>query len=193
MERWLNTVLLILLAALVGSTWLMRRDYAQRNAEFLPGMVSTPRYNDQSANPAFPDGKTLQRPAAGTISMGHVPVHYGITPEEAARAGEELKNPIPDSVEAELDRGGLVFSTFCQPCHGTGGLGDGTVTKRGFPPPPSLLAEKALKLKDGQMFHILTYGQGNMPSLASQIARQDRWRVIKKVRSLQKQAGVVRR
>ncbi len=40
-------------------------------------------------------------------------------------------------------------------------------------------------MKDGQLFHVLTYGQNNMPSYASQITRQDRWNVIAYVRSLQ--------
>jgi mono/diheme cytochrome c family protein len=53
--------------------------------------------------------------------------------------------------------------------------------------PPSLLAEHALKMKDGQMFHVLTFGQNNMPSYASQLSREDRWSVIGFVRSLQAQ------
>jgi mono/diheme cytochrome c family protein len=42
-------------------------------------------------------------------------------------------------------------------------------------------------MKDGQIFHILTYGQNNMPSYAGQISRDDRWKVIAYVRSLQAQ------
>jgi mono/diheme cytochrome c family protein len=41
-------------------------------------------------------------------------------------------------------------------------------------------------MKDGQMFHVLTYGQGNMPSFAAQLSREDRWNVILHVRMLQK-------
>ena len=40
-------------------------------------------------------------------------------------------------------------------------------------------------MKDGQLFHILTYGQNNMASYAGQISRDDRWNVIAYVRSLQ--------
>jgi mono/diheme cytochrome c family protein len=63
------------------------------------------------------------------------------------------------------------------------------VTQRGFPPPPSLLAEHALQMKEGQMFHVLTFGQNNMPSYASQISREDRWNAIAYVRMLQAQAA----
>jgi len=40
-------------------------------------------------------------------------------------------------------------------------------------------------MKDGQMFHVLTYGQGNMPSLAAQLSVDDRWSVILHMRMLQ--------
>lgn len=41
------------------------------------------------------------------------------------------------------------------------------------------------------MFHILTYGQNNMPSYASQLSRQDRWNVIAYLRTLQATASPV--
>ena len=86
--------------------------------------------------------------------------------------------------------GEFVFENYCATCHGAGGLGNGPVAQRGFPPPPSLLADKTRKMKDGHLFHVLTYGQNNMPSYASQISREDRWNVIGYVRSLQNAAPV---
>lgn len=88
---------------------------------------------------------------------------------------------------AALDRGAAVYATFCEICHGAGGAGDGTVARRGFPAPPSLLAEKARNLADGEMFHILTYGRANMPAYRSQIDREDRWRAVLHVRRLQEE------
>jgi mono/diheme cytochrome c family protein len=81
-----------------------------------------------------------------------------------------------------------VFANFCAVCHGAGAAGNGTVPQRGYPAPPSLLVEHAIKMKDGQMFHVLTYGQNNMPSYASQLSRDDRWNVILYVRAMQKAA-----
>lgn len=185
----LNTILLVLLVLVVVLTWTLRRDFTRRNLEFLPGMVGSVPFNAQSANPNFPDGKTLRKPVAGTIARGFMPFPYNATPEDAIRAGMELQNPVSDTLHEAVQRGSFVYATFCQPCHGTGGLGDGPVVRRGFPPPPSFFAEKALKMKDGQMFHILTYGQANMPPLAAQISREDRWKVILKVREMQHRAA----
>jgi mono/diheme cytochrome c family protein len=98
----------------------------------------------------------------------------------AALAGERYA--------ASLERGSRVYLTFCISCHGPKGGGDGPVTQRGYPPPPSMLTGKSMQMKDGQLFHILTYGQGSMAPFAAQLSRELRWDVINYVRDLQSKA-----
>ncbi len=186
MRAMVNILLLIMLTVVVVSIWFLKRDYTQRNQEFLPGMVESVPFDAQAENRHFADGKTLQSPSEGTIARENLPIHYKATQEDAKRAGEEIFNPIADTLENEIERGATVFATICSPCHGAGGLGDGNVVKKGFPPPPSLFAEKAMKMKDGQLYHIITYGQNNMPSLTGQVQKMDRWRVVSYVRSMQR-------
>jgi len=100
------------------------------------------------------------------------------------RAGSFAVRFAPNDAKI-LARGKVVFENYFLPCHGAHGTGDGTVAQRGFPMPASLLAPRAVQMADGQMFHVLTYGQNNMPSYAVQVGREDRWRVIAYVRSLQ--------
>jgi mono/diheme cytochrome c family protein len=183
--RLLNTILLALFLLSIVSLWVFQSDDTRPNVEFFPDMAHSPRYAAFAPNPTFADGKTLQAPPPGAIARGYLPLDYAATPEDAAQAGRDLVNPVAPDDEAALVRGQKVFETFCSPCHGAGARGDGLVAQRGFPPPPSLLADKAVALADGQVFHILTYGQNNMASYASQISREDRWRVIRYVRSLQ--------
>lgn len=100
--------------------------------------------------------------------------------------------PPPDpraKLNASIQRGAEVYNVFCVSCHGSTGAGDGPVTKRGFPPPPSLTTGKSVQMKDGQLFHILTYGQGSMSSMAAQLDRNRRWDVINFVRGLQQSAA----
>jgi mono/diheme cytochrome c family protein len=186
--KLINAILLVVLAVLVGTIFLVRRNYPTRNVEILPGMVSYVAYNAQSSNPNFGDGKTLQRPVEGTVVRGFAPLPYKATPEDAIRAGQELGNPLnsKDST-SDLERGAFVYTNICKPCHGAGGAGDGLIPQKGFPPPPSLLAENARKLPDEQMFHLITYGQRNMPALETQVTRKDRWRAVKYIRLLQQQ------
>ncbi len=186
----LNAFLLVALVASVTASWLLSPDPGRPNLEFLPQMAHAPRYNAFSPNPNFENGATLQRPEPGSIPRGWMPLHYAATPQDALRAGEELHSPLQPGNERAHQRGAFVFANFCAVCHGAGGAGNGPVAQRGYPPPPSLLAEHAQKMKDGQLFHILTYGQNNMPSYASQLSRDDRWSVILFVRSLQAAAPV---
>jgi mono/diheme cytochrome c family protein len=185
----LNVLLGLAFAASFGLMWASRRDVHQPNVEFFPDMAHAPRYAAFEPNPVFSDGKTLQAPPAGSIARGWLPLHYAATPADAERAGAELENPFPAGDGQALARGEQVFTTFCVPCHGAGARGDGPVAARGVPPPASLVAGRAPTLTDGHLFHILTYGQNNMASYASQIAREDRWRVILYVRSLQERTA----
>jgi mono/diheme cytochrome c family protein len=187
----LNGFLFLAVLASVTASWIFSSDPAKPNFEFLPQMAHSPRYNAFAPNPNFGDGSTLQRPEPGTISRGSMPLHYAATLQDALRAGEELKSPLDLTNVRARERGAFVFSNFCAVCHGAGGAGNGPVAQRGYPPPPSLLAEHALKMKDGQLFHVLTYGQNNMPSYASQLSREDRWNVILYVRTMQAAATPV--
>lgn len=181
----LNGLLFSLLALVSLSSWFLRGSAARTNYEFLPDMAHSPRYSAYAQNPNFRDGKTMQIPPTGTIARGHMPLHYAATQPDALRAGEELVNPLGPGNENSMQRGAKVFANFCAVCHGLDAAGKGPVAQRGFPPPPSLLLPHALQMKDGQIFHILTYGQNNMPSYASQLSPDDRWNVITYVRSLQ--------
>jgi len=181
----LNGFLLLAVIATVTASWVFTADATRPNFEFLPQMAHSPRYNAFAPNPNFTDGSTLQPPEPGSIPRSYVPLHYAATQQDAQRAGEELKNPLePDNLRAR-QRGEFVFANFCAVCHGPGGIGNGTVPQRGYPAPPSLLLEHAIEMNDGQMFHVLTYGQNNMPSYSSQLSREDRWNVILYVRAMQ--------
>jgi mono/diheme cytochrome c family protein len=186
---WWNAVLGVGLLLIVLLNWGLGDDRSRPNDEMMPEMVHSVPYNSYAPNPNFADGATLQRPQPGTIAHGHLPLHYKATPEDAVRAGEELANPVAADDARARQRGPVIFSQYCQVCHGPAGQGDGPVAKRGIPPPPPLTADKARLMKDGQLFHVLTYGQGNMASYAAQVPREDRWFVILHVRELQKQAA----
>jgi|SRR5215470_19053123 len=185
----LNAFLFVALLTSVSLSWLLTPNPARPNVEFLPQMAHAPRYNALAPNPNFTNGATLQPPEPGTISRELMPLHYEATVGDAIRSGEELRSPLSRDNLRARERGAFVFANFCAICHGAGGAGNGPVAQRGYPPPPSLSAGHAEKMKDGQLFHILTYGQNNMPSYASQLSRDDRWNVILYVRAMQAAAA----
>lgn len=162
-----NALLAIVAGGLIFTNFALRPQPSKRAYQFLPDMAQSPAYESFDANPNFKDGKTLRQPVPGTIryaSLAAIPRPHG------PRA---------------LARGEVVYRNFCQICHGATGVGDGTVAQRGFPTPPSLLAPNARKMTDDQIFAVLTNGRNNMPSYAAQVDRDDRWRAIAFVRSLQ--------
>jgi mono/diheme cytochrome c family protein len=191
-RQMLNLVLLAAVVVCLAFTWLLPRDESRPNFELMleAQMARSPAYDSFAPNTNFADGMTLRTPPPGTIARGEVPLHYEATPLDAARAGRELHNPVPANHLGVQERGALLFHTYCQVCHGPTGLGDGPLTRHGLPTPLSMLTGKAVQMQDGEMFHVLTYGQGNMPSHAAQLPPTDRWCVIHHVRRLQKKLTV---
>ena len=175
------------------------RDATRRNFEFMPEMVESPSYRPQDKNENFPNGMTAQVPPVGSVARGFLPLHVNSALLDTRTEWKQL-NPkqqdawnaykapaVPEAgAEAQAERGRVVFQIICRTCHGAGGTGDGAVTKRGVPPPPSLLADGAKAMSDGRMFRIITAGQGNMAAHAGQVTRADRWKVVAHIRRLQK-------
>lgn len=172
-------------AAFFGGGFLLRRDVRERNLEVLPAdMVRSPAAETGGVDAAFADGLVQRRPLPGTVPVDAPLEVFGPGPEEAKRAGDVLVNPLPAG-PAVAARGEKVFRSWCACCHGVSGRGDGAVTKRGFPPPPTLFRPEARVLRDGEIFHLVTHGRKDMPSHAGQVVVDDRWAVVRYVRSLQ--------
>ncbi|MBG0858228.1 MAG: cytochrome c, partial [Bacteroidales bacterium] len=126
-----------------------------------------------------------------SVPQGFLPFRYTIDPEERIRAGQELRNPFLPTVEA-VERGELIFTTFCIGCHGAGGKGDGQLYSSGLYPlkPRDLSGEVVRQLKDGEIFHTITLGFGSMGAHGSQVKPDDRWKLVKFIRKLQDEAAM---
>jgi cbb3-type cytochrome c oxidase subunit III len=188
MFRKLHLLLIMGMALCLAPIFFLRRDPSEPNLEVVMErqMARSPAFGAYSPNPNFPDNLTLRKPVPGTIAQGFKPFNYEPTPVDAVRAGKELKNPLSHGNLEVRRRGATLYKNYCQFCHGEGGLGDGPVSRRGFPAPLSFLGTAVLDMPDGEMYHILTYGKGNMPAHALQLSPLDRWAVILHVRVLQK-------
>jgi mono/diheme cytochrome c family protein len=176
--------------AAIGSALVLPagcRRAASPGYTYMPDMAEAVSYDAYAPNPVTRGGQTLIRPVAGTIPRGFHPLHYAPTAQDAERAGRELVNPLASTPET-LARGARVYQTFCRVCHGDVGLGDGPISAK-FPTPPSYASDRLLGMRDGQIFHTITFGTALMPSYASQIAPDDRWRAVLYVRRLQSEAG----
>ena len=188
--RWLDRTFIGVACAATSVSLLLWPDWTRRNLTYAPDMAVSPAVTTYSSSAVSEDAQSLRAPVPGTVPRGPLPLHYEATEADALRAAVELQ--VPPGIAAEPDRlrAEKLFEIYCQPCHGNDGHGDGITIKRGFQPPPSLLTQHARDMRDGQMFHVVTYGQKLMPSQASQVRADDRWRLILQVRRLQQRLPV---
>lgn len=102
---------------------------------------------------------------------------------------DALVNPLAGRMDAPtLERGEILYRSYCVVCHGETGLGDGpAVGENRFPAAlitMNLTREDALGLTDGYIFGIISNGRTLMPSYR-RIPADDRWYVVNYVRQLQ--------
>ena len=113
-----------------------------------------------------------------------MPYAYPNTTEGYEAAGLNLKSPV-EMTEATVAQGKIIYTKFCQHCHGEKGDGDGAVVTNGQHPPPGAYTGALKDLPEGKIFHTLTYGKGMMGSHASQLNKEERWLVTRYVQYLQ--------
>lgn len=139
-----------------------------------------------NSNPNNPFGMTMREPAANTVRRNpgeYLP--YRIPKDSIELASRVLTNPL-DSTEAVLADGQALYLSYCSPCHGGAGQGDGLVAAV-YLGVPSYNVGRYAELTEGHIFHTITYGRGRMNAHGSQIDIEDRWKIVRYVQQLQKQ------
>jgi len=97
-------------------------------------------------------------------------------------AGQPASVQSPATADS-LQRGRALFSIHCALCHGSTGIGDGSMSKYFSPRPFDLTSEHVHTLPDDVFFLVITEGLGPMPSLAENLSPVERWDVINYVHS----------
>ena len=122
------------------------------------------------------------KPVIGTMKRGELSPY--IVPNDTTLTSQinAVVNPLtalttPDSLEAAR-----LFNINCAVCHGAKAGNDGPLAPK-IGGVKSIVAA-APGYSDGRIFHIMTYGQGNMGSYASQLDRKQRWMIVQYIRSL---------
>lgn len=139
-----------------------------------------------NSNPHNPYGINSRVPPANTVRRNeHDFLPYRIPADSLEYAARVSKNPLENSDEV-LAQGQALYLTFCFPCHGTVGQGDGPVAEV-YLGVPGFNAGRYRDLTEGHIFHVITYGQGRMNPHGSQISVEDRWKIVSYVQTLQNQ------
>jgi mono/diheme cytochrome c family protein len=150
-----------------------------------PSMDNQPKARPQSASTFFYDGSTMRQPVPGTIPIGGLKEDTAFFTGKGADGQFVATIPIT-SDDALLERGKQRYTIYCQPCHDARGDGKGILFQRGNVPTATFHQEKILKYTDGQIFDIMSNGQGLMPAYKWPIPPADRWAIIAYIRGLQR-------
>jgi mono/diheme cytochrome c family protein len=130
------------------------------------------KVQEQRPGDLFTTGLSSRQPPAGTVARGQL-------------EREAIVLQRPPMTDDLLTRGEAGYQTFCTPCHGLSGRGDGLVVGRGFPAPPPLTEARLLGASDAQLMDVIAQGKGLMYGYESRIAPAERWAIVAHVRVLQ--------
>lgn len=151
-----------------------------------PSMDDQPKVLSQTTSDFFFDGASMREPVPGTIPIG------GLREDEAFYTGKGADgqfvaaNPVEVN-DTVLERGRQRYGIYCAPCHDARGDGKGILFQRGNVPTATFHQDKLLQYPDGQIFDIMSNGQGLMPAYRWPIPVSDRWAIVAYIRALQRE------
>ena len=160
-------VFVLTLLLVVGAGGVMGYAVVER---FTHNMTQTPR---------LVAGERVFAMPAGTVARGGELV----LPREAREMAAVRPNPVPTTPES-IAIGKQHFQTFCAPCHGPGGKGDGPVATKFIPPPDLTNAGLQKARTDGYIQHVIGSGGAVMPAYGEALSPEERWHLVNFVRSL---------
>lgn len=160
------------------------KNNSEPGLEYAPDMVYSEAVEAYSESNFEPNKTSMLYPPKNSIPRNYKVFMYGDSDSEKERAGNELKDPRSETPE-RLERGKYLYQNMCLLCHGTKGEGDGPVAKK-YTEPPAFNGRALRNYKDGQIYHAIVKGYGDMPSHAIQLDDNDRWDLILYIHQLQK-------
>lgn len=121
------------------------------------------------------------------MPSGTIPVEGGVERLVAADP-RHLINPLGEDPRW-VERGKEAYGFYCAMCHGQRADGRGTVGQSFHPLPSDLRSKEIQDLSDGEIFAVISLGSKRSPPLAHTISEEDRWAIVRFLRSLPGQGG----
>ncbi len=103
----------------------------------------------------------------------------------APSSADTVKNPLKGKADA-VAAGKKLYTTYCVPCHGNTGKGDGIAAASINPRPADHTSAKVQNQSDGAIYWKLTTGKVPMASYAKILTSTQRWQLVDYIRTLKK-------
>ncbi|MGP8215989.1 MAG: c-type cytochrome [Bacteroidia bacterium] len=110
----------------------------------------------------------------------------------APALADTIKNPLKGKADATA-AGKKIYATYCVPCHGEKGRGDGVAASALNPRPADHTSERVQRQTDGAIYWKLTTGRSPMASYANTLTVTQRWQVIDYIRTLAKDSRLTKK
>jgi cytochrome c553 len=131
------------------------------------------------------------QPVLGTIKRGELfPIAVApnntvglIDSNALINLSSQIKNPLGPLSKSDSLEASRLFNINCAVCHGAKAEANGPVAAK-IGGVKSIIAASP-GYSDGRIFYVITYGQNNMGSYASQLDRKQRWMIVQYIRTLE--------
>jgi mono/diheme cytochrome c family protein len=200
--RYAYLTLLFVVVAAVSVLGFRGTEFTKPPLEVFADMDHQPKYKAQGASAFFADRQADRRPPVGVVAYGR---SENVQDPKFLAADDHLYRGVsadgsyargyPAGVEISaqfLRQGQNKYAIYCAACHGALGDGNGITKQYGMGATPTYHDDRLRGVPEGEIYHVITAGKGNMLSYADKLEPADRWAVVAYVRALQRaQTGAV--
>ena len=95
------------------------------------------------------------------------------------------KSPLANNATT-IKEGMTVYQSFCSPCHGNKGKGDGVAAAALTIKPADHTSASMLNETDGSLFYKISEGRTPMPQYKAALTETQRWELVAFIRTLNK-------
>ena len=154
---------------------------------YMPDMAYSRAYEAYAANDlAKQNINYIPYPVEGTIRRGDLFPYTLPNDSNGYKMSAQVKDPLAPIDTVQMKEAERLFNINCAICHGAKMDAQGPLATGGkVPAVANLTLAQYIAMPEGTMFHVVTYGKGNMGSYASQLDREQRWMVVQYVKAHQ--------
>lgn len=161
------------------------RDKRDPGRVYMPDMAYSRAYEAYDQNNFKQGGiNYIQHPVEGTVRRGDLFAYTIANDSNGYKLSVEIKSPIAALDSNQMLEAQRLYNINCGICHGENLDAQGPLAGKvgGI---ANLTVAQYINQPEGQMYHVVTYGKGNMGSYAAQLDRKQRWMVVQYVKSRQ--------